>query len=87
LDYEKYASRIRNLLKPSYGEILVKGRKQGYYHYKEKMLRGYIRMQAEANRVELIGEEARATIKTYMHVPAKNVGYHKSLVPRGVKQS
>jgi hypothetical protein len=51
------------------------------------MLRGYIRMQAEANRVEILGEEAKATIKNYMHVPAKNVGYYKSQIPRGVKQS
>ena len=49
------------------------------------MLRGYIRMQAEANRIEIISKEAEATIKNYMHVPAKNVGYHKSQPPRGYK--
>lgn len=87
LPYEKYASRIRNLLKPEYGEILIKGTKKGYYHYKEKMLRGYIRMQAEANRVEIISKEAEATIKNYMHVPAKNVGYYKSTIPKGVNQN
>lgn len=85
LSYEKYSSRIRNLLKPEYGEILKKGQKQGYYHYREKMLRGYIRMQAEANRIEILSKEAEATIKNYIHVPAKNVGYHKSMPPRGVK--
>ena len=85
LKYDRFASRIRNLLKPKYGEILNKGKKQGYYHYREKMLRGYIRMQAEANRIEIISKEAEATIKNYMHVPAKNVGYHKSQPPRGVK--
>lgn len=85
LSYEKYSSRIRNLLKPEYGEILKKGQKQGYYHYREKMLRGYIRMQAEANRIEILSKEAEATIKNYIHVPARNVGYHKSMPPRGLK--
>lgn len=87
LKQEQFSSRIRNLLKQDFGAILVKGRRQGYYHYREKMLRGYIRMQAEANRIEILGEEAKATIKNYMHVPAKNVGYHKSQFPRGIKQS
>jgi len=83
LSYDQFAARIRNLLKPEYGEILKKGQKKGYYHYREKMLRGYIRMQAEANRIEIISKEAEATIKSYMHVPAKNVGYHISRPPRG----
>ncbi|WP_313025453.1 hypothetical protein, partial [Pseudomonas lopnurensis] len=87
LSYDKYSSRVRNLLKPEYGSILIKGRKQGYYIYREKMLRGYIRMQAEANRVEIISKEAKATIKNHIHVPAKNVGYFKSSVPRGIRQS
>ncbi|MGY4816164.1 AAA family ATPase [Pseudomonas chlororaphis subsp. piscium] len=85
LKYETYTARIRNLLKPEYGSILVKGNRQGYYHFREKMLRGYIRMQAEANRVEIISEEARATIKNYIRVPAKNVGYFRSETPKGVR--
>lgn len=87
LSYTKFSNRIRNLLKPENGQILVKGQKSGYYHYREKMLRGYIRMQAEANRVEIISEEARADIRHYVHVPAKNVGYYKSEIPKGVRQS
>lgn len=87
LKYAQFATRVRNLLKPENGQILIKGRKHGYYYYREKMLRGYIRMQAEANHVEIIGEEAKATIKNYVHVPAKNVGYYKSEIPKGVKQS
>ena len=82
LKYDQYSARIRNLLKPTHGPILVKGNKAGYYHYKEKMLRGYIRMQAEANRIEIVSEEARATIKTLIHVPAKSVGYYKSSAPK-----
>ena len=83
LDYSKFSTRLRNLLKPDYGEILVRGHRQGFYMYREKMLSGYIRMQAEANHIELINKEARATIKNYIRVPAKNVGYKKSQPPRG----
>ncbi|KPA98213.1 ATP-binding protein [Pseudomonas asplenii] len=85
LKYDIYTARIRNLLKPEYGQILVKGTKQGYYHFREKMLRGYIRMQAEANRIEIISEEASANIKYYIRVPAKNVGYFKSEAPKGMR--
>ena len=35
LSYERFSSRLRNLLKPEYGEILKKGKKRGYYHYRE----------------------------------------------------
>ncbi len=86
LPYTKYSTRIRNLLKPEYGEILRKGERKGYYHYQEKMLRGFIRMQAEANRIEITSQEAKATITNYIRVPAKNVGYHKSKQPHGFKR-
>lgn len=85
LKYDIYTARVRNLLKPEYGQILIKGTKQGYYHFREKMLRGYIRMQAEANRIEIISEESTANIKYYIRVPAKNVGYFKSEPPKGVR--
>lgn len=85
LSYSKYQSRLRNLLKAEYGTILVKGNRQGFYHYKEKILRGYIRMQAEANRVEIIGEEAKANVANYMAVPAKKFGYYRSGAPRGFR--
>ncbi|CDG54346.1 MULTISPECIES: AAA family ATPase [Halomonadaceae] len=84
LPYQKYSTRVRNLLKPENGAILIKGAKQGNYTYKEKMIRGYIRMQAEANRVEIIDKEAEATIKNYVRVPAKNTGYFKSKPPKGL---
>ena len=85
LSYEKFAARIRNLVKPEFGGILKTGQKKGFYTYREKMLRGYIRMQAEANQVEIMSKEAEATIKSYIHVPAKNTGYHKSQIPKGVR--
>jgi hypothetical protein len=83
LPYGKYSARVRNLLKTDYGEILKKGKKQGFYHYRERMLRGYIRMQAEANRITIVSKEAKATLSNYMTVPARNTGYHKSMPPTG----
>lgn len=86
LDQSKYTARLRNLKKESCGAILnpdpiVKG----LYAYREKMLRGYVRMQAEANGVELIGEEAKPTDKQQMHVPARaSSGYRQSTIPKGV---
>jgi len=83
LSYSKYQSRLRNLLKDDYGSILIKGKRQGFYHYKEKILRGYIRMQAEANRIEIMDEEAKANVENYMAIPAKKYGYFRSGAPRG----
>jgi hypothetical protein len=86
LDQDRYANRIRSLKKTSCGAILIPDPiVKGLYTYREKMLRGYVRMQAEANGIELIGEEAKATEKQYMHVsPRASSGYHQSTIPKGV---
>lgn len=86
LDYAKYTTRIRNLKKDSYGEVLVADpTKPGLYFYREKMLRGYVRMQAEANNVPLIGELADQKIRTQVHIPASaSKGYYSSKIPAGV---
>ena len=53
------------------------------YSYKEKMLRGYVRMQAGAHGIELIGEQTEA--KATHHVTARaSSGYYQSKVPKGV---
>ena len=86
LDYSKFSTRIRSLKNKSHGEILVPDEhKKGMYSYKEKMLRGYVRMQAEANGVELIGEKTEITQKQSAHATAKSSsGYHQPKVPEGV---
>lgn len=86
LEYEKFSQQIRNLKKQKYGEILVSDIQRGYYTYREKMLRGYVRLQAEANNIELLGEEAKPTTqKEYMKIPAKSsTGYYQSRPPKGV---
>lgn len=85
LNYETYTARIRSLKTKSNGEILVPENRPGLYSYREKMLRGYVRMQAEAHGIELLGEEAKPTEKQYMHTPSRaSTGYHQSTLPRGV---
>jgi hypothetical protein len=54
LDLQKFSTRIRNLLKDEYGPILTIGLKKGLYIYKEKMLRGYVRLRAEQKNIELV---------------------------------
>jgi hypothetical protein len=48
----QFRARIYNLCKDKYGEILS-GNGRGWYEYTEKMMRGYARLKAEANEIEL----------------------------------
>jgi AAA+ ATPase superfamily predicted ATPase len=85
LDRAKYNEYLRKLKEKSFGEILeqVKGRK-GWYIYKEKMLRGFVRMQAEANGIQLAGEKMAP--KQKIHVPGNaRTGYYGPSIPRGVR--
>ncbi len=85
LDRAKYSECVRKLKDKAYGEILeqVKGRK-GWYIYREKMLRGFVRMQAEANGVQLAGE--RIAPRQKIHVPGNTrTGYYGPSIPRGVR--
>lgn len=85
LDRTKYSEYIRKLKEKSYGEILeqVKGRK-GWYLYREKMLRGFVRMQAEANGIQLAGE--RIAPRQKIHVPGNaRTGYYGPSIPHGVR--
>lgn len=81
----KYSEYVRKLKEKPYGEILeqVKGRK-GWYIYREKMLRGYVRMQAEANGIQLAGEKMAPRQK--MRAPGNSrTGYRGSSPPPGVR--
>lgn len=85
LDYSKYTSRIRSLRTQGCGAILLSETKPGLYSYREKMFRGYVRMQAEANGVNLAGEANQPKPKNYMKAPARaSTGYFQSTVPKGV---
>lgn len=86
LQYDKYCSRIRSLRGKACGEILIADQtKPGLYSYKEKMLRGYVRMQAETHGIELIGEQTSKTVRPKTHVPASaSRGYYGPSIPKGV---
>jgi len=85
LDYDKYSTRIRSLKNTSCGAILVSENKPGLYSYREKILRGYVRMQAEAHGIQLIGDEPKGD-KQFYRVPAKaiNSKRYMSSTPRGL---
>jgi hypothetical protein len=85
LDKLKFADHVRKLKQNSFGAVLVgiDGR-PGWYTYREKMLRGFVRMQAEASGVELSGE--RDAPRQSIHVPVSaRSGYRGPSVPAGVR--
>lgn len=85
LSRAKFGERLRQLKGAAYGHVLqsVENR-PGWYIYREKMLRGYVRMQAEAGGVELSGE--RDAPRQRVHVPTSaRSGYRGSTVPPGVR--
>lgn len=85
LSRQKFGERLRQLRSASYGRVLRSIEKRaGWFTYNEKMLRGYVRMQAEANGVELSG--AALAPRQRVHVPTNaRSGYKGSTIPRGVK--
>jgi hypothetical protein len=85
MDRKRYAELLRRLRTSGYGAILESVEKRaGWYVYKEKMLRGYVRMQAEVNNVELNGE--RPTQRQRMTVPSNvRTGYYGSMPPKGTR--
>jgi uncharacterized protein len=89
LTLDKFKARIRALRTPRTGEILVsEDARRGLYWYRETMLRGYVRMQAEANGVALVGNQDPTVSRHEIHVPASaRKGYRGSSVPPGVSLS
>ena len=86
LPYEKFSARIRKLRERGFGEILMNNPSNaGLYTYREKMLRGFVRMQAEAHGIKLAGEEIDQTVRRTMRVPATvGRGYYVSKPPPGI---
>lgn len=86
VDRSKYAKLVRKLRDVSHGSILRPiANRQGWYEYKEKMIRGYVRMQAGANGVELTGEIV--TPKQTIHIGNCRTGAYGSSIPKGVNQN
>ncbi|MBU3096082.1 ATP-binding protein [Acinetobacter baumannii] len=84
LDQTKFSTRVRNLVKENYGPILCKGLKSGQYVYKEKMLRGYVRLKAEAQKIELNLNEAKEidSLRFKAQASARTNKYFESRIPR-----
>ncbi|HGL6311455.1 AAA family ATPase [Burkholderia multivorans] len=84
LDRNRFASQLRKLKGAAYGSVLTQPEgRQGLYTYTEKMLRGYVRMQAEANGIALSGE--RPAPRQAMHVGNARSGYRGPSIPHGVR--
>lgn len=84
VDRQRYAALVRKLKEPSYGSVMIQEEgRRGWYAYREKMLRGYVRMQAQANGIELTGELPNP--KQIMHVGNARSGYRGSSLPQGVR--
>ncbi|WP_244124699.1 AAA family ATPase [Burkholderia gladioli] len=84
LERSRFAAQLRKLKGHAYGAVLTQPEgRQGLYTYREKMLRGYVRMQAEANGVALNGEQP--VRKQAMHVGNARSGYRGPSIPRGVR--
>jgi len=86
LPYDKFSTRLRKLKEDSFGAVLVTDpNRLGLYTYREKMLRGYVRMQAEAHHVELAGEKIDQTVRQTMRIPTSaSRGYYTSSPPPGI---
>jgi hypothetical protein len=83
LDSAAFKAIIQKLKSASCGSVIVNSRfnRRGWYSYREPVLRGYVRMQAEAHGIELIGE--KPATKELRQVSGRT-GYHGPSVPRGV---
>lgn len=84
IDRKRYADLLRKLKEASYGSVMIQEQgRPGWYSYREKMLRGYVRMQAQANGIELTGEQPIP--KQTMHIGNVRSGYRGSSIPHGVR--
>lgn len=85
LDRTNFTKILGRLKTKSYGEVLESvPNRPGWYTYKEKMVRGYVRMQAEAQNMELNGE--RPAQRQRMHISSNaRSGYYESQIPRGAR--
>lgn len=68
LTRQKFNARMNNMKQKAYGEVLL-GTRQGWYEFQEKMLRGYARLRASQEGIELDIEhplQAKRISRTYL---------------------
>lgn len=84
IDRGRFTTQVRKLKDLKYGAVLQQedGR-IGWYSYREKMLRGFARMQAAASGIELTGE--RPAPRQMMHIGNARSGYRGESIPVGVR--
>lgn len=86
LNYDAYASRVRALASTKAGSVLMRDIKPGLYTYTLKMLRGYVRLQAEAHQIDLPGVTSYVADRQFIRAPARaDTGYHGPTIPKGVR--
>lgn len=87
LNYSQFSSRIKNLTTENCGKILLTKFEygKGYYTFREKMMRGYIRMQAEANQIEISTLSNEKNVSNVIHVASRRTGYHASKLPGSIR--
>jgi hypothetical protein len=87
MDRAGFTKTLSKLKNKGYGAILqsVENR-AGWYTYTEKMVRGYVRMQAEAQGFELTGEKPMQRQRMHVSASARS-GYYESRIPRGARLS
>ncbi|MDP3294954.1 MAG: ATP-binding protein [Nevskia sp.] len=86
LDRKTFMSRLQTLRKETSGGILVRDIKPGLYTYREKMLRGYVRLQAEANHIRLPGDVSYTPERQVIRAPSRaSTGFHGPSTPKGFR--
>lgn len=88
IDRKKFSQRLNTLTKASHGSVLKKmsGNRTGWYQFSENMLRGYVRLLAETNGVQLWMDETKVpkqVINPRLHAVGNSRRFQSS-VPTGV---
>lgn len=89
IDRRKFSQRLSTLTKESHGAVLKKmtENRNGWYHFSENMLRGYVRLLAATHGVQLWTQEAAAPRQFINPRPQHQTNptrYFPS-VPRGIR--
>ncbi|WP_445989362.1 AAA family ATPase [Chromobacterium haemolyticum] len=85
LPREKVTTIISKLKTDKYGSVLKSAERRGWLTYKDMIFRGYVRLQAEVNGIDL--SEDRTIKKQIMHIPSAKYGYSGPRTPPGVNEN
>lgn len=80
VENKKLSSKINNLTKLDYGEIIIRhaeGKRPGWYEFSESIIRGYVRMIAEMNNIILDFQENHIPNTNYTKASSKKYSPRK----------